>query len=375
MGITSFVFSILAMFLGIIVFRSFLLLFVLTIALLAIIFGTIAVTRKKNIEKNKYYSFAVLGLIFGFIKFVLSLLYLLFSQGNLHNTFALLGSLFSVIGLILSIIAIPFVIFSKIEQSSKIIVFGLTLLIAGILSLIYGININNNLVHQLNSLFSSGSTNPGTTYIILGVTGIIIGIIMVIVGILKQKQSEYNNISKTDYSYSNKYSIDDNELRSIFLADHNIAKISSINNNKDKTKCQKCGKENSGGYSACPYCGSNALVSPSDYNSATKTESIIQMEANLKGDTEVQPNNRLNVDNKKDNNHKNDYFVGKNWKDILIENNLNEYYDLFEKNKLIDLSSISELNENDLEKLGITIMGDRKRINKLIHGIKNNYDK
>ncbi|MHB9295550.1 hypothetical protein PilKf_01296 [Pillotina sp. SPG140] len=55
-------------------------------------------------------------------------------------------------------------------------------------------------------------------------------------------------------------------------------------------------------------------------------------------------------------------FVGKNYKDILLENDLNEYVDLFEKNKLTDISVISSLTEADLEKLGITIMGDRKLI-------------
>jgi hypothetical protein len=58
-------------------------------------------------------------------------------------------------------------------------------------------------------------------------------------------------------------------------------------------------------------------------------------------------------------------FIGKNWKDILLENNLGEYFDLFENDKLTDLEMISELTESDLEKLGISIMGDRKKILKI----------
>jgi hypothetical protein len=58
-------------------------------------------------------------------------------------------------------------------------------------------------------------------------------------------------------------------------------------------------------------------------------------------------------------------FIGKNWKDVLLENNLGEYIEIFEKNKLTNLEIISELTEPDLEKLGITIMGDRKNILKL----------
>ena len=59
-------------------------------------------------------------------------------------------------------------------------------------------------------------------------------------------------------------------------------------------------------------------------------------------------------------------FHEKNWKDMFLENNLEEYCDIFEKNKLTDLDIIAELNETDLEKLGITIMGDRKKILKII---------
>ena len=57
--------------------------------------------------------------------------------------------------------------------------------------------------------------------------------------------------------------------------------------------------------------------------------------------------------------------VDKNWKDIFLENNLEEYIGVFEKNKLTDLNIIMELNESDLEKLGIDIMGDRKKILKI----------
>ena len=54
-----------------------------------------------------------------------------------------------------------------------------------------------------------------------------------------------------------------------------------------------------------------------------------------------------------------------NYKDIFIKNNLESYVELFERNKLVDISIITELNEDDLEKLGIDIMGDRKKILKI----------
>ena len=58
-------------------------------------------------------------------------------------------------------------------------------------------------------------------------------------------------------------------------------------------------------------------------------------------------------------------FIGKNYKDILIENNLSQYIELFEKNNLTDIIIISELNETDYEKIGINTMGDRKKIIKI----------
>jgi hypothetical protein len=64
-------------------------------------------------------------------------------------------------------------------------------------------------------------------------------------------------------------------------------------------------------------------------------------------------------------------FIEKDWKDILLENDLEEYVDIFEKNKLTNLEIIIELTESDLEKLGIMVMGDRKKILKIYSANKN----
>jgi hypothetical protein len=60
-----------------------------------------------------------------------------------------------------------------------------------------------------------------------------------------------------------------------------------------------------------------------------------------------------------------DKFIGKNYKDILTENNLSEYIDKFTENKLTEINIISELTDSDFEKIGIKIMGDRKKILKI----------
>jgi hypothetical protein len=67
---------------------------------------------------------------------------------------------------------------------------GIILIIAGAGSAIYGFISNNSWESQLSSLLSSGSVNPGTMWIIIGVVAIIIGIIIAIVGASKKKQQQ-----------------------------------------------------------------------------------------------------------------------------------------------------------------------------------------
>jgi len=55
---------------------------------------------------------------------------------------------------------------------------------------------------------------------------------------------------------------------------------------------------------------------------------------------------------------------------ILEKNNLTEYIELFEQHKILDADILSELSEPELEKIGITALGDRKKILKLFQ--KNN---
>jgi preprotein translocase subunit SecF len=52
-------------------------------------------------------------------------------------------------------------------------------------------------------------------------------------------------------------------------------------------------------------------------------------------------------------------------KKILEENNLAEYIELFEQHKISDVNIVSELNESELETIGISALGDRKKIVKL----------
>ena len=107
------------------------------------------------------------------------------------------------------------------------ILFGVILIVSGIVSIIYGVNQNNSLAAQLSSVFSRGSTDPGTIYIVLGVIGIIAGLIMVYIDYNnKNTSNHYNRRNTSNYNGSNK-------------------------------KCRNCSKIFSGSYTGCPHCGSS----------------------------------------------------------------------------------------------------------------------
>jgi hypothetical protein len=53
---------------------------------------------------------------------------------------------------------------------------------------------------------------------------------------------------------------------------------------------------------------------------------------------------------------------------ILEENGLSEYITIFEQNKLNSIDVLSGLTENDYIRMGVTVLGDRKKMVKLFSG-------
>lgn len=74
------------------------------------------------------------------------------------------------------------------------IIAGIICIIAGIILLIYGNSLNNDLSAQLMSVLQSGKGNPGTIWIIFGVAVAIVGVGLLLIG-LKKKNSNSNNNS------------------------------------------------------------------------------------------------------------------------------------------------------------------------------------
>jgi len=60
-------------------------------------------------------------------------------------------------------------------------------------------------------------------------------------------------------------------------------------------------------------------------------------------------------------------FIGKTWQDVLKENDLEQYISVFENHKLTDVDIILSLSEQDLEKIGIETLGDRRCLMKVLH--------
>ncbi len=67
------------------------------------------------------------------------------------------------------------------------LVLSIILIVAGAGSLIFGYTQNNSLERQLETLFSTGNSNPGTTWIIIGAIAAVVGVILLIASMSKKK--------------------------------------------------------------------------------------------------------------------------------------------------------------------------------------------
>ncbi len=68
------------------------------------------------------------------------------------------------------------------------LVIGILLVLAGAGSTIFGIVQNNDLERQMESIFESGTANPGTVWIVVGAVALVVGIILLVVNFKKTKK-------------------------------------------------------------------------------------------------------------------------------------------------------------------------------------------
>jgi len=73
------------------------------------------------------------------------------------------------------------------------IVLGVIMLVAGIASYVYGNQMNNSIEMQVKSLLSSGTTNPGSIFVTVGIVVAVVGVILIVVGCIKKFKGNNNN--------------------------------------------------------------------------------------------------------------------------------------------------------------------------------------
>ena len=73
------------------------------------------------------------------------------------------------------------------------IIIGVIMLIAGISSYIYGNQMNNSIEMQVKSLLNSGTTNPGSIFVTIGIILAVIGVILIVVGCIKKLKTNNTN--------------------------------------------------------------------------------------------------------------------------------------------------------------------------------------
>lgn len=106
------------------------------------------------------------------------------------------------------------------------IIIGVIMLIAGVASYVYGNQMNNSIEKQIESLFSNGTTNPGSIFVTVGIVVAVIGIVLIVVGCIKK--------------YKGNNGMEQVPVRPI---------------KTQKTTCPHCGSELMNGSVVCSKCG------------------------------------------------------------------------------------------------------------------------
>ena len=106
------------------------------------------------------------------------------------------------------------------------IVLGIIMLVAGIASYVYGNQMNNSIEMQVKSLLNSGTTNPGSIFVTIGIVVAVIGVILIVVGCIKK-----------------------------FKGNNDNQQVSNQQTKTQKSTCPHCGAELMDGAVFCSKCG------------------------------------------------------------------------------------------------------------------------
>ncbi|MBO4467674.1 MAG: DUF3185 family protein [Clostridia bacterium] len=68
------------------------------------------------------------------------------------------------------------------------IIIGAIMMVVGVALAIYGNSLNNDVGSQLQSVLESGKTNPGNTFLYIGIALGVVGLILLIAGLVKKSK-------------------------------------------------------------------------------------------------------------------------------------------------------------------------------------------
>ena len=128
-------------------------------------------------------------------------------------------------------------------------IIGIILLLVGGAGLAYGIHLNNSIEAKLESIFSNGSTDPGTIYIVAGAVVACIGLILIIRHIVMNGNPSRGSTGESVCAYCG-YTVVNGER----FCQHCGKEIL---NEKNETVCLYCGAEIDTDARFCPKCGSD----------------------------------------------------------------------------------------------------------------------
>ena len=83
-------------------------------------------------------------------------------------------------------------------EGESILFFGFLFLAGGVVSLIYGYNLNNNMEAQWNAVFNSASVDPGTPWIIGGIIAAVFGLVLIIFALFNASTSDAKRCTTQD---------------------------------------------------------------------------------------------------------------------------------------------------------------------------------
>ena len=75
------------------------------------------------------------------------------------------------------------------------IIFGIVIVILGVVSAVYGNHLNNDFEVQLENLFETGTTDPGDIFMFVGIAAAVVGLILFVMGLIKRTK---NNPLRSD---------------------------------------------------------------------------------------------------------------------------------------------------------------------------------